>query len=64
MSNMNICPVCMGYKKLKYHTNYYYGSREVETTCWACRGSGTVDYESGELITETQIEYMYESLGV
>lgn len=58
----NICPVCEGSKKLKYYANYYYGKRLVETKCWACRGSGYVNYQKPVEITETDIKTMYNTL--
>lgn len=58
------CPVCHGHKKVKQRVKYSYGYKEVETSCWACRGSGYVNYNEEEVITSTRIEEMYDSLGV
>lgn len=63
-NTINACPVCDGDKKIKYKTNHMYGHREVETKCWACRGTGLANYKQGIDITESRIEDMHESLTI
>ena len=62
-----VCPVCNGRKMLEYEVSHGYGKRWVKTKCWACRGSGYVDYKeesNTNVVTESRIEEMYESVGV
>jgi len=68
MSNMktsmyDICPVCHGDKKIKYRVKYQEGFREMQTSCWACRGSGYIDYHEEEIVSESRIGQMFEALG-
>ena len=60
----DLCPVCHGAKKIKQIMKTFAGNKEIETNCWACRGSGYVDYQEPEEITQTRIEEMFDSLGV
>ena len=58
------CPVCEGYKRVKQRIKYRDGFREVETECWACRGTGYVNYEKPVHVTESKIAKMYHALGI
>ena len=43
------CPVCEGSKRLRYARQVGLIEEEVETECWACRGSGVVFYQEDNL---------------
>ena len=56
------CPVCMGRKFATQRVKYKDGFKEVQTTCWACRGTGFVNYTQEEEITAKRIGQMYDAL--
>ena len=58
----NICPVCEGTKTLTYKTNSYYGHKIATTKCWACRGTGYVDYKEDEQFNTTRIGKMFATV--
>jgi len=56
------CPICYGTKKVKQRTKYSDGYRETTLKCWACRGSGYVNYSEGIEVTDLHIADMFNSL--
>jgi len=58
------CPVCHGLKRIKQRTKISDGYRETHLICWACRGSGYVNYQEGEEVCDKTIERMFDALGV
>lgn len=57
-----VCPVCYGAKKIRQIQRLMSGEIEVETSCWACRGSGYVDYNEEEVMSESRIREMYATV--
>jgi len=51
---MNVCPICDGSKRLRYLTPCGLSKREVETECWACRGTGEVRFRE-QSVGETTV---------
>ena len=58
------CPVCEGQKRIFYKSNIGRKDRFVQTVCWACRGTGYVEYDQGMRMTDSALELIKKSSNI